>query len=114
MAAGLYNITGSSSIERGSCYSFTADVNSSSGEYPLTGYIVEGFITRKWDKNPELNWTTEILSEASGTIKFSLTAAQTSGLSLAPLEHEIYLYPPASGCPVRILYGDIMVVGGFR
>jgi len=112
--AGLYSITGLSAIERGSCYSFTADINYSTGEYPLSGYLVSGYINRKWDKTIEANWTTEILNTASGIIQFSLTADQTSQLSLSPLEHEIYLYPPASGCPVRILYGDIITIGGLE
>ena len=111
--AGLYNITGSSAIERGACYSFVADINSSTGEYSLSGYSVSGYINRKWDKTIESNWTTEILSAASGTIKFSLTADETQSLSLSPLEYEAYLYPP-TGCSVRILYGDITTIGGLE
>lgn len=111
--AGLYNITGSSAIERGACYSFVADINSSTGEYPLSGYLVSGYINRKWDKFIESNWTAEILSAASGIVQFSLTAEQTSQLSLSPLEYEAYLYPP-TGCPTRILYGDITTIGGLE
>lgn len=111
MPAGLYSLTGSSAIERGACYSFTFDVNSSSGEYPLSGYSVSGFIYRKWDKTLEANWTSEITSESSGVVAMSLTSTQTSELSLDVLEHEVYLYPP-TGCAVRILYGDIDVTGG--
>ena len=113
MAAGLYSITGSSAIERGACYSFVADINSSTGEYPLSGYLVSGQINRKWDKTVEANWTTEILSATSGTIQFSLTADETASLSLSPLEYEAYLYPP-TGCPTRILYGDITTIGGLE
>lgn len=112
--AGLYNITGSSAIERGACYSFVADINSSTGEYPLSGYLVSGSINRKWDKVVESNWTTEILNSTSGVIQFSLTADQTNQLSLSPLEYEVFLYPPESGCPTRILYGDIVTIGGFE
>ena len=111
MAAGLYSLTGNSAIERGACYSFTFDVNSASGEYPLSGYSVSGFIYRKWDKNLETNWTSEIISESSGVVAMSLTSTPTSELSFDALEHEIYLYPP-TGCTVRILYGDIDVIGG--
>lgn len=111
MAAGIYSLTGNSAIERGACYSFTFDVNSASGEYPLSGYSVSGFIYRKWDKNLEKNWTAEITSESEGVVSMSLTATETAGLSLDPLEHEIYIYPP-TGCVTKILYGDIDVVGG--
>ena len=114
MAAGLYSLTGASAIERGANYSFTIDINSPTGDYPISGYGVSGFITRKWDNSPETNWFAEILSPASGVIQLSLTPDQTSGLSLAPLQYETYLYPPSGGSIVRILYGDIMVLGGYN
>jgi len=110
--ASVYSLTGSSAIERGACTSFSFDLDTSSGEFSLSGYAVSGWIRRKWDKNPEVNWTTEILSTGSGLVNMTLTAAQTSALSLAPLEHEIFIYPPASGCPIRIIEGDIDVKGG--
>jgi hypothetical protein len=42
----------------------------------------------------------------------ALTATQTSSLSLDSYEHEVYIYPPSSGCPVRVLQGDVTVEGG--
>lgn len=111
--AGLYNITGSKAIERGMCYSFVADLNSSTGEFPLLGYSISGYINRKWDKVIESNWTTEILSAASGIVNFSLSEEKTNALSLSPLEYEIYIYP-SIGCPTRILYGDITAIGGLQ
>lgn len=111
MAAGLYSLTGNSAIERGACYSFTFDVNTSSGEYPLSGYSVSGYIYRKWDKTPETMWNSQVTSEAEGVVSMSLTATETAGLSLDSLEYEVYLYP-SSGCSTRILYGDIDVIGG--
>lgn len=112
MAAGNYSLTGSYAIERGACYSFTFDVNTSSGEYPISGYSVSGYIYRKWDKNLETYWTSNIASEASGIVSMSLNSDETSSLSYDMLEHEIFLVPPSGGCPVRILYGDIDVIGG--
>lgn len=91
---------------------FSFNLDTSSGEFPISGYAISGFIRRKWDKNLEVNWTPEILSTGSGLVNMTLTAAQTSALSLAPLEHEIFIYPPASGCPIRIIEGDIDVKGG--
>lgn len=114
MAAGLYNITGSNAIERGACYSFTADINGSTGEYSLSGYSASGYINRKWDKFLESDWAVDILTPESGIVQFSLTASQTSQMSLSPLEYEIFLYPPESACPVRILYGDVDIVGGLE
>lgn len=111
MAAGLYSLTGNSSIERGACYSFSFDVNTSSGEYPLSGYSASGYIYRKWDKNLEKMWTSQITSESQGIVTLSLTADETSTLSFDSLEYETYLYPP-TGCSTRILYGDIDIVGG--
>lgn len=110
--AGIYSLTGTSAIERGACYSFTADIGTSSGEYPITDYTFYGPIRRKWDNNLEAVWSYELLTPASGIVKFSLTAAQTSGLSAASLEHEIYARPPNSGCPLRIIVGDVDVQGG--
>lgn len=110
--ASIYSLTGSSAIERGACVSFSFDLDTSSGEFSLSGYSVSGIVRRKWDKNLETTWTTEILSTGSGLVNMTLTAAQTSALSLAPLEHEIFIYPPASGCPIRIIEGDIDVKGG--
>jgi hypothetical protein len=107
-----YNLTGSSAIERGSCASFSFDLNASSGEYGISGYLVSGFIRRKWDRNLETTWNSQILSTGSGIVNMTLTADQTSRLSLAPLEHEVFLYPPSSGCPIRILDGEIEVKGG--
>lgn len=110
--ASNYSLTGSSAIERGACVTFSFDLNTSSGEYPLVDYGVSGFVRRKWDKNLETMWTSEILSTGSGLVNMTLTATQTAALSLAPLEHEIFIYPPASGCPLRIIEGDIDVRGG--
>lgn len=107
-----YSLTGSSAIERGACSTFSFNLDSSSGEYPISGYLVSGFIRRKWDKNLETTWNAEILSTGSGLVNMTLTATQTAALSLAPLEHEIFIYPPASGCPLRIIEGDIDVKGG--
>ena len=112
MSAALYSLTGSSAIEGGACTSFSFDLDTSSGQFSLSGYLVSGFIRRKWDKNPEINWTTEILSTGSGLVNMTMTSEQTATLSLAPLEHEIFIYPPASGCPIRIIEGDIDVKGG--
>ena len=97
--ASVYNFTGSSAIQRGACATFSFDLDTSSGEFSLSGYAVSGFIRRKWDKYLETNWSAEILSTTSGLVNMTLTAAQTSALSLAPLEHEIFIYPPSSGCP---------------
>lgn len=107
-----YSLTGSSAIERGACSTFSFNLDSSSGEYPISGYLISGFIRRKWDKNLETTWNAEILSTGSGLVNMTLTATQTAALSLAPLEHEIFIYPPASGCPLRIIEGDIDVKGG--
>jgi hypothetical protein len=108
----IYNLTGSSAIERGACVAFSFDLNTSSGEFGLSGYSVSGFIRRKWDKNLEAMWTSEILSTGSGLVNMTLSSAQSAALSLAPLEQEIFIYPPASGCPLRIIEGDIDVRGG--
>lgn len=110
--ASIYSLTGSSAIERGACSSFSFDLSTSSGEFGLSGYLVSGFIRRKWDKNLEATWSYEILSTGSGLVNMTLTADQTSRLSLAPLEHGIFIYPPASGCPLKILDGEIEVKGG--
>lgn len=112
MSAANYSLTGSSSVERGACSTFSFDLDTSSGQFPISGYVISGFIRRKWDKNLETTWNAEILSTGSGLVNMTLTAAQTSTLSLAPLEHEIFIYPPSSGCPIRIIEGDIEVRGG--
>lgn len=110
--ASEYNLTGSSAIERGACATFSFNLDTSSGDFSLSGYSVSGWIRRKWDRNIETTWTSEILSTGSGLVNMTLSAAQTAALSLAPLEHEIYIYPPASGCPLRIIEGEIEVRGG--
>ena len=110
--ASSYNLTGSSAIERGACSSFSFNLDTSSGEFPISGYLVSGFIRRQWDKNLETTWNSEILSTGSGLVNMTLTTDQTSRLSLAPLEHEIFIYPPMSGCPLRIIDGEIEVKGG--
>lgn len=112
MAAGTYNLTGSSAIERGADYSFTLDLNTSSGEYSLSGKLVSGYIYRSWDRSLEVNWNTAVLSLASGTMQFSLSGSQTSNLSLAPMFHEIFVYDTGSNTSTKVLNGDVMVVGG--
>lgn len=109
--AAEYFLTGSRTIERGATYSWSFDLNTSTGEFPLSGYLVSGYIQRKWDKNLETIWTSQITSTGSGLVNMSLTAAQTTNLSLAPLEQQIYIYPPNSGA-LRIIKGDINVEGG--
>ena len=54
MAAGTYNLTGSNAIERGACYSYSVDLNTSTGEYSLSGYGVSGYLRRKWDRDEGL------------------------------------------------------------
>lgn len=112
MAAGIYSLTGSRVIERGADYSFTMDVNTSTGEYPLSGKLVSGYIYRNWDRSLEKNWTAEILSEASGIVQFSLLGSQTSQLSLDPMFHEIFIFDTGNSTATKVLEGEIMVVGG--
>jgi hypothetical protein len=112
MAAGTYNLTGSQAIERGACYSYSIDLSTSSGEYNLSGYAVSGYLRRKWDGSFGPNWEAVIVDTGSGIINLTLTASQTSQLSSDAYEQEIFIYPPASGCPVRIIQGDVYIEGG--
>lgn len=112
MSAGNYSLTGSRTIERGAVYSWSFNIDSSSGEeYPLSGYLISGYIQRAWDKNIEATWNAEIISAASGTVNMSLTAEQTANLSNAPLEQQIYIIPPNTGT-LRIIKGEIIPEGG--
>ena len=111
MAAATYNLTGSYAVERGSCYSYTFDLGTSSGEFPITGYSFSGIMRRTWDGSLGPNFTAEILSEASGVVNMSLSASQTSSMTLDQYAHEVFGYPN-DGCPIRILEGYIDVKGG--
>ena len=110
--AAIYNLTGSSAIERGACYSFSMDLSFSTGEFVLSGYAVSGFLRRKWDNSVGPDFNTTITSENSGIASLYLSEAQTSALTIDEYNHEVYLYPPLSGCPTRILEGDVEVKGG--
>jgi hypothetical protein len=112
MGATVYNLTGSSAIDRGACYSYSIDLSTSSGEYTLSGYSASGYLRRKWDGTFGPNLSTNILSTGSGILNVSLTAAQTSSLSKDYYEQEIFIYPPNNGCPIMLLYGDVDVIGG--
>lgn len=112
MAAGTYNLTGSNAIERGGCYAYSIDLSTPSGEYPLSGYGVSGYLRRKWDGVFGPNWTASILSTGSGIINLELDGSQTSQLSFDAYEQEIFIYPPDSGCPIRIIKGDVEIQGG--
>jgi hypothetical protein len=112
MAAGTYNLTGSNAIQRGACYSYSIDLSTSSGEYTLSGYAVSGYLRRKWDGTFGPDWTATILDTGSGIINMTLTASDTSLLSYDAYEQEVFIYPPSSGCPVRIIQGDVDVEGG--
>jgi len=112
MGATVYNLTGSSAIDRGACYSYSIDLNTSSGEYPLSGYSASGYLRRKWDGSFGPNFLTNILSTGSGILSVALTAAQTSSLSKDTYQQEVFIYPPNGGCPVMLLYGDVEIVGG--
>ena len=112
MAAGTYNLTGSNAIQRGACYSYSIDLSTPTGEYSLSGYLVSGYLRRKWDGSFGPNWDATIIDTGSGTINMALTAEKTSQLSYDPYEQEVFIYPPESGCPVRIIQGDVDVEGG--
>lgn len=112
MAAGIFNLTGSYAIERGACYSFTADFDQSTGEYNITDYLISGFTYRKWDDKPGPNFTCTALTPSSGIVEYSYTASQTQEFSLDAYRHESFFYPPSGGCPVRVLQGDIEINGG--
>lgn len=115
MAAGTYNLTGSNAIERGACYSYSVDLSTSTGEYPLSGYGVSGYLRRKWDGAFGPNWTATILSTGSGIVNLELDGSQTSQLSYDTYQQEIFIYPPNNGCPIRIIKGDVDVqAGGFE
>jgi hypothetical protein len=107
----IFNLTGSLVIERGAAYSWSFNLDTPSGEYDLVGYVVSGYIQRTWDKYMETPWNAEIISTTSGIVNMTLTPEQTAGLSLAPLEHQIYIIPPNTGT-VRILKGNIIPEGG--
>lgn len=113
MAAAEFHLTGSRVVERGAAYSWSFNIDSSSGEYPLSGYLISGYIQRKWDKNHETNWTSEIISTGSGIVNMSLTADQTANLSLAELEHQIFIIPPNTGT-IKVIKGDIIPEGGLN
>lgn len=111
MAAATYNLTGSYSIERGACYSYTFDLGTSSGEFPVSGYSFSGIMRRSWDGQLGPFFSSEILLAASGIVNMSLTASETSSLTLDDYKHEVFAYP-ATGCPLRILEGTVEVRGG--
>ena len=112
MSAGNYSLTGSRTIERGAVYSWSFNIDSSSGEeYPLSGYLISGYIQRTWDKNIEATWNAEIVSAVSGAVNMGLPAEPTANLSNAPLEQQIYIIPPNTGT-LRIIKGEIIPEGG--
>lgn len=112
MGATVYNLTGSSAIDRGACYSYSIDLSTSSGEYTLSGYSASGYLRRKWDGSFGPNFLTNILSTGSGILSIALTATQTSSLSKDSYQQEVFIYPPNNGCPIMLLYGDVEVIGG--
>ena len=112
MAAATYNLTGSASIERGACYSYNIDLNFSTGEFDLTNYAVSGFLWRKWDGIAGPTFTATFTGPTSGQVNLALSETQTASLSLDEYTQEVYVYPPNSGCPIRIIEGDVMTIGG--
>jgi hypothetical protein len=111
MAAATYNLTGAYAIERGASYSYTFDLATSSGEYPISGYSFSGVLRRGWDGELGPSFTPEILSATSGIVNMSLSASQTLSLTKDSYSHEVYGYP-LSGLSLRILEGSVEVLGG--
>jgi DNA-binding MurR/RpiR family transcriptional regulator len=80
MAAGIYNL----SIEQGSSWELQMSIDSSAGnDLDITGYTFDAKIAKSYyDDNP-VSITANIVNAVTGSIRLTLTPAQTSALDSA-------------------------------
>ena len=77
MAAGVYNLT----IEQGSTWQLTMSIDQPSGtDTDISGYTFSPKIAKSYYDESPVTMSYSITSAATGTVKLSLTAAQTADL----------------------------------
>jgi len=77
MAAGTYNLT----IEQGSTWQLTMSIDQPAGtDTDITNYTFSPKIAESYYDESPITMTYSITSAATGTVKLSLTAAQTEAL----------------------------------
>ena len=80
MAAGIYNL----SIEQGSSWELQMSIDSSAGvNLDVTGYTFDAKIAKSYYDDFPISMTVTIVNAINGTIKITLTPAQTGALDAA-------------------------------
>lgn len=106
MSAALTGI----SIEQGSCYNLTLQINRNGSVYNLSGVSLTGQIRRDFDDALQATFNSQILDINSGFAKISLTADQTKVVDLSPCSWDLFADKGSDQCPDKLLYGPVYVI----
>ncbi len=109
MAAGIYNL----SIEQGSSWELQMSIDSSAGsDLNITGYTFDAKIAKSYYDDSPVSITAVIVNAVTGSIKLSLTPAQTTALDAAiEYIHDIDMTSPA-GTVTRLMEGRATISPG--
>jgi hypothetical protein len=109
MAAGIYNL----SIEQGSSWELQLSIDSSAGtNLDITGYTFDAKIAKSYYDDNCISITTVIVSAVGGSIKLSLSPAQTKALDAAiEYIYDIDMSSPA-GTVTRLMEGRATISPG--
>jgi cobalamin biosynthesis Mg chelatase CobN len=101
-------------IDQGATFSSTIDLNNtSSGVFQLNNYIARGKIRKSFRSQSYTQFACTINenSPAQDTITISLTAAQTKKLTAGRYLYDVEIYNSSTSEVIRILEGQIEVLG---
>lgn len=115
---GVYNLgysTDAPPIRQGATFTLNASLtstSSTSAAFNLTGYLVRAKMRQRYSSSTAtVSFTGALLSATAGTLRVSLTAAQTAALTEGSYVYDVEVYTTAATPVVYTpLYGRALVV----
>lgn len=100
-------------IDQGSTFQADIDVTDSAGDaLNLTGYTVAGQMRKTYSSTTATNFTGQVQSASGGTVRISLSAAQTNALKAGRYVYDTEITKTATGEVTRVIEGQVDVTPG--
>jgi len=100
-------------IDQGTTFQADIDVTDSAGDaLNLSGYNAAGQMRKTYASNTAIDFTAGIQSEANGTVRISLSAAETHGIKAGRYVYDVEIKKTSTNEVTRIVEGQIEVTPG--
>ena len=97
-------------MDQGASFASVITVNGPDGlPFNLTGYTVRGQIRKTYTSTTAVTFTAAVQSAVDGTIRLTLTAAQTRAMKAGRYLFDVEIVETATGAVTRVVEGQVEV-----